>query len=98
MADNIITIAVVVLGSNWFGAILKDIIDAKRKKKKPSEQMLLALGRRQLLEDAKHYIEKGCIPEDEYEVFTEQYKAYQAMGGNSTVKRLCEEALKLPIR
>ena len=97
MAENIITIVVVVLGSNWFGSILKDMYDARRKKKKPSEQMLLALGRRQLLQDAKTYIRLEEIPEDEYEVFVEQFKAYQAMNGNSTVKRLCEEALKNPI-
>ena len=95
MSENILTIAVVVLGSNWFGTILKDWLDSKKKKKKPSEEMLLALGRRQLLEDAKHYINLGYIPEDEYEVFEGQFKAYIAMKGNSKVKKLCEEALEL---
>lgn len=98
MTENIVTIAVVVLGSNWFGTILKDWLDSKKKKKSPAEQMLLALGRRQLLNDAKRYLVLGYIPEDEYEVFVEQYKAYIAMDGNSTVKKFCEEALKLKIK
>lgn len=98
MAENIITIVVAVLASNWFGSVIKDAIDSRRKKKRPAEQMILALGRRQLLEDAKHYLKMQEIPEDEYEVFEEQFKAYTAMNGNSKVKKLCGEALKLPIR
>lgn len=98
MSENILTIAIAVLGSNWVGSIIKEWIDTKRKRKKPAEQMLLALGRRQLLQDAKTYIRLEEIPEDEFEVFEEQYKAYMAMGGNSKVKRLCEQALKNPIK
>ena len=98
MSESILAIAIAVLGSNWIGSIVKDWIDAKRKKKKPAEQMLLALGRRQLLQDAKTYIRLEEIPEEEYEVFEEQFKAYKAMGGNSKVKKLCEQALKNPIK
>ena len=98
MTENILAIVIAVLGSNWLGGAIKDWINNRRKKRKPPEQMLLALGRRQLLEDAKTYIRLEEIPEDEYEVFAEQFKAYQAMGGNSKVKKLCEEALKFPIR
>ena len=98
MTENLVTIAVAVLASNWFGAVLKDIIDSRSKKRKPTDEMLLALVRRQLLGDAKHYIEKGFIPEDEYEAFSMLFGVYINRGGNSTVKRICEEALKLPIR
>ncbi len=98
MAENLVTIIVAVLASNWFGSILKDWLDSKKKKKTPAEQMLLALGRRQLLEDAKTYIEKGEIPEDEYEVFSTQFGVYEEMGGNSIVKKLCEQALTLPVK
>ena len=97
MAENLVTIIVAVLASNWFGSMLKDLLDAKSKKKKPSDEMLLALGRRQLLQDAKTYIRLEEIPEDEYEVFASQFEAYKKMGGNSVVKALCEKALKLPI-
>ncbi len=65
--------------------------------KRPRDRMILAMGRRQLLEDAKGYIDAGGIPEDEFDVFDAEYKAYIAMGGNSKVKKLCEEALKLPL-
>ena len=98
MAENLVTIAVAVLASNWFGMIVKDVFDARRKRKKPSDEMLLALGRRQLLTDAKTYIRLEEIPEDEYEVFKAQYEAYKKMNGNSKVKKLCEEALELPMR
>ena len=98
MAENLVAIAVAVLASNWFGTVVKDWLDSKKKKKKPADEMLLALGRRQLLTDAKTYIRLEEIPEDEYDAFKAQYDAYQNMGGNSKVKKLCEEALKLPIR
>ena len=98
MAENLVTIVVAVLASNWFGTVLKDIIDSRSKKRKPTDEMLLALVRRQLLGDAKHYIEKGYIPEDEYEAFSMLFAVYINRGGNSTVKKLCEQALTLPVK
>jgi hypothetical protein len=98
MTENVVTIVVAVLASNWFGNMLKDLFDARSKKKKPADEMLLALGRRQLLQDAKTYIRLEEIPEDEFEVFSSQFEAYKKMGGNSKVRKLCEDALKMPIR
>lgn len=60
--------------------------------------MLLSLGRDRLLRLAKKYNRLKSIPEDEVENFQAMYDAYVSMGGNTIVKRLCEDALKLPIR
>lgn len=95
--DNLAVVLVAVFGSSWFGGIVKDWIDDRRKKKRPCDRMILALGRRELLADAKRYVKQKGIPEDDYEPFKEEYDAYIAMGGNSKVKKWCEEALKLPI-
>ena len=95
--ENLLTIVIAVLGSSWIGGLIKDWAEDRRKKKRPRDRMILAMGRRQLLEDAKGYIAAGGIPEDEFDVFDAEFKAYIAMGGNSKVKKLCEEALKLPL-
>lgn len=97
MNENTIALIVAIFGSSWFGSIVKDWVDDRRKKKRPCDRMILAMGRRELLADAKRYIQMGGIPENEYEVFKEEYDSYIAMHGNSTVKKRCEEALKLPI-
>ena len=59
--------------------------------------MVLALCRDRLLHLAKSYLKEGEIPNDEYENFHELYDAYTGFGGNSMVKKLCEEALSLQI-
>lgn len=97
MSENTITLIVAVLGSSWFGSFVNGWIDDRRKKKRPRDRMILAMGRRELLADAKRYVQIGGIPEDEYEVFKDEYDAYIAMYGNSKVKKWCEEASKLPI-
>lgn len=95
--DNLVVVLVAVFGSSWFGGIVKDFVDDKRKKKRPCDRMILAMGRRELLDDAKRYSQMKGIPEDEYEVFKEEYDAYISMNGNSKVKKWCEIALALPI-
>ncbi len=97
MSENTIALIVAIFGSSWFGAIVKDWVNDRRKKKRPCDRMILAMGRRELLADAKRYVQAGGIPDDEYEVFRGEYDAYIAMHGNSRVKKWCEEALKLPI-
>lgn len=95
--ENIAIILVAVFGSSWVGSLVKDFVDDRRKKKRPCDRMILAMGRRELLADAKRYVQANGIPEDEYECFKEEYDAYIAMHGNSKVKKWCETALKLPI-
>lgn len=95
--ENWMALLIAIIGSSWVGPTIREAINDKKKKKRPGERMILAMGRRQLLADAKQYMQKGGIPEDEYEVFAEEFEAYTAMHGNSKVKKWCEAALKLPI-
>lgn len=98
MQENyVLTLILAVISSSWVGPTIRDFVNDRRKKKRPGERMILAIGRKQLLDDAKTYIKHGGIPEDDYEAFQEQYEAYIGMKGNSKVKKWCEEALKLPI-
>ena len=95
--EQILELIAIVLGSNWLGAFLLELYKNKKKKKSPLERMILSLGRDRLLFNAKVYIKMGGIPEDEYESFSQMFQDYAALHGNSTVAKLCKEALGLPI-
>ena len=96
--DNIVTIVLAVLASTGFWDWMKERRKSKKDKKEPSavERMVLALVRDKLCFLAKKYIKLGGIPEDELEVFSELGKSYIDSGGNSVVKKLYEQASKLP--
>lgn len=81
------------LGGNGFWQWLM----TKRKKKTPTDEMVLALGRERLNFLCKKHLSNGEIPEDEYESFKAMGEAYIGMGGNSMVKKLFEECDELDI-
>lgn len=85
--ELLITLAVAILGSNWLGTAIMRLIDRKRKRKTPQEQMVLAIGRDRLLFLSQKYEKLGYIPEDEFETYEAMGKAYIAMDGNSRVRR-----------
>lgn len=96
--NNLTTIIITIVASSGFWTFLKEIIESKRKKKKPSEQMLLAIGRDRLLFLSKKYLAQGYIEEDDYECFTKLGDAYISLGGNSLVRKAYDQASKLPIK
>lgn len=83
---------VAVLGGNGFWDWLK----SKKGKKSNDDRMLLAIGRDRLNILCKKHLKAGYIPEDEFESFEEMGNAYIAKGGNSKVKAMFEDAMKLP--
>lgn len=62
----------------------------------PFEQVTMAIGRDRLNYLSKKHIKAGYIPEDEFESFKELGEAYLEAGGNTMVKELYLEAVKLP--
>lgn len=94
--QHIIELIAIVMGSNWLGSFLLQILQEHKKKKTPLEEMILALGRDRLLYLAKKY--RDGIPADEYENFYAMFTAYLKLGGNSQVKKRCEEVLKKPLK
>ena len=56
----------------------------------------MAIGRDRLNHLSKKHIKSGFIPEDEFESFKELGEAYLEAGGNTMVKELYLEAVKLP--
>lgn len=73
-------------------------LERKSKKLTVSQKMDLAIGRDRLNYLCKEHLKNGYIPEDEIESFKDIGECYIAMGGNSRVKRLYEDAMKLPLR
>lgn len=99
--EQIITIAGVVLGSNWIGNLILEMYKNKKaEEKEPDvyEEMVLALVRDKLLFLTKKYQKKKYIPDDEFESFETLGKSYIKAKGNSLVKHKFEEALNLPIK
>lgn len=95
--DNIITIILAVFASGGLWTFLTELWKSKKKAKTPMEKMILALVRDKLCFLSKKYIKLKGIPEDELEVFKKIGESYLEAGGNSEVKKLYEDASKLPV-
>lgn len=91
-ASLVVTIIVAIFASSGFWDWLK----SRRKKMTPYEQVTMAIGREKLNKLSKKYIKMEYIPEDEFESFKELGEAYLEAGGNTMVKELYLEAVKLP--
>ena len=61
----------------------------------PYEQVTMAMGRDRLNFLSKKHLREGYIPEDEFESFKELGEAYIDAGGNTKVKELYFDAMKL---
>ena len=100
-AETLLQIAIVVLGSNWFGAFVLEIYRTKTKKKTPVEVVLRSLARSHLLQAAERYKKQGFIDSEEYDDIFKEYDAYDKLGGNGRVKREYGEGgelQKLPVK
>lgn len=91
-ASLVVTIIVAIFASSGFWDWLK----SRKKKMTPYEQVTMAIGRDRLNFLSKKHIKEGFIPEDEFESFKELGEAYLEAGGNTMVKELYLEAVKLP--
>lgn len=96
--ETLITLAGIIMGSNWLGQFLMKVYESKTNKKTPIEVIICALARRDLLKTADDYLDQGYIPSDEYDDFVKEYKAYKDLGGNGKVEKMVTEAMKLPIK
>lgn len=97
MNEQMLQLIAIILGSNWLGSFLMELYKSKTKKKTPTQIIIRALARRDLLKSASDYIDSGAIPSDEYDDFVGEYHAYKDLKGNGKVERIVSEALKLPI-
>ena len=89
------TVAVAVLGSGGFWAILQQRSGAKDINKK----MLLGLAHDKLLYLLMKYVNRGSVTADEFEnVHKYLYSPYKEMGGNGVVEKLMREVERLPIK
>jgi len=89
---TLITVAGAIFASNGFWDWLK----TRRNKMTPYEQVTMAMGRDRLNFLSKKHLRNGYIPEDEFESFKKLGESYLDAGGNTMVKELYLEAMKLP--
>ena len=97
MNEQMLQLIAIILGSNWLGSFLMELYKSKTKKKTPTQIIIRALARRDLLKSADDYLDKGFIPSDEYDDFVSEFHAYKDLKGNGKVERVVSEALKLTI-
>lgn len=91
-ATLIVSVIVAIFASTGFWDWLK----SRRKKMTPYERVTMAVGREKLNKLSKKYIKMAYIPEDEFESFKELGEAYLDAEGNTMVKELYLDAVKLP--
>lgn len=91
-ATLIVSVIVAIFASTGFWDWLK----TRRKKMTPYERVTMAVGREKLNKLSKKYIKMTYIPEDEFESFNKLGEAYLEADGNTVVKELYLEAVKLP--
>lgn len=89
---TLITVVGAIFASNGFWDWLK----TRRNKMTPYEQVTMAMGRDRLNFLSKKHLRNGYIPEDEFESFKKLGESYLDAGGNTMVKELYLEAIKLP--
>ena len=89
---TLITVVGAIFASNGFWDWLK----TRRNKMTPYEQVTMAMGRDRLNFLSKKHLRDGYIPEDEFESFKKLGESYLNAGGNTIVKELYLEAIKLP--
>ena len=90
-----VPLVVAVLTSSGLWAVV-----AKRVDKGDAERkMLVGLAHDRIIHLGMVYVDRGYIPQDEYENLNDYlYTPYEKMGGNGSAKRVMEEVRKLPIR
>ena len=91
-ATLIVSVIIAIFASTGFWDWLK----TRRKKMTPYERVTMAVGREKLNKLSKKYIKMTYIPEDEFESFNKLGEAYLEADGNTVVKELYLEAVKLP--
>ena len=96
ITSKLIITLIVVAGSIFASNGFWDWLKTRRGKMTPYERVTIAMGRDRLNFLCKEHLKAGYIPEDEYESFKEFGDSYLDAGGNTKVKALFEDAIKLP--
>lgn len=95
--ENII---IAILGSGAFSALVTGIINlinARQKAKKGSDEMILMLMTSQLYVMGESIITRGSVTFKELELYNDMYKLYKDKEGNGYVDELKSRISKLPI-
>ena len=90
----ILPVLISLLASSGFWLFIGN----RKDRKTLQTELLLGLAHDRILTLGMSYIERGSITQDEYEnLNVHLYKAYEALGGNGSAKRIMQEVDRLPI-
>lgn len=90
----ILPVLISLLASSGFWLFIGN----RKDRKTLQTELLLGLAHDRILTLGMSYIERGSITQDEYENLNVYlYKAYEALGGNGSAKRIMQEVDRLPI-
>ena len=90
----ILPVLISLLASSGFWLFIGN----RKDRKTFQTELLLGLAHDRILTLGMSYIERGSITQDEYENLNVYlYKAYEALGGNGSAKRIMQEVDRLPI-
>lgn len=101
MSDAISKIIVAILGSGAFSALVTGVINllnAKQKAKKGSDEMILMLTASQLYMMGESIITRGTVTFKELELFNDMYSLYKKKDGNGYVDDLKSRISSLPVK
>ena len=91
----VVTIVCSVIASSGFWAFVNKRSDSRDVK----TEMLVGLAHDRIVYLGMMYIDRGHIPQDEYENLSQYlYEPYEKMGGNGSAKRIKNDVHKLPLR
>ena len=96
LTSKLVITLIVVAGSIFASNGFWDWLKTRKHKMTPYERMVMSITRDRVNFLSKKHLREGYIPEDEFESFKEIGESYINGGGNSKVKELFEEAMKLP--
>lgn len=95
MFQIILPVIISVIASSGFWLFIGN----KKERKTLQTELLLGLAHDRILGLGMMYIDRGWITQDEYENLNVYlYKAYEALGGNGSARRIMVEVDRLPIR
>ncbi len=98
LQDTLIVAVIGVFAAAFGGSGFWTWLSTISRKMTPFERLTMAYARDRLNYLSKRHIHNGYIPDDEYESFKEMGEAYIDAKGNSRVKKLFEDAMKLPVK
>lgn len=91
-----LVLAIVTSNAAIIGFIQYLIDRHDKKKQTPERLMLRALGEEKLGKKLRNWLHADVRTADDWRIISNLYEGYRALGGNGEIKKLYEEAERIP--